>query len=63
MSQVTISSHDFLGKLSVVKNYLSVVIADEKNMDSKHVEYLKNAFDANQSLIDAIKKTALLVKP
>lgn len=58
MSQITISSHDFLGKLSVIKNYLFVVITGEKNMDPKHLEYLKNAADANQSLIDEIKKQA-----
>lgn len=61
MSQITISSHDVLSKLSAVKNYLSVTITDVGDtVDPKYKTYLQHAYDANQSLIDAVKQRAAM---
>ena len=56
MSQITIDSHDFLAKLSVIKSYLSLLIEDKSlNLDEKNIKYLEIASNANQELINQIK--------
>lgn len=51
MAIINIESHDVLGKLSVIKNSLSVAQEDtDKN------KFIQIALTANQELIDLIKK-------
>lgn len=58
MSAVTLDSHDVLGKLSVVKNYLSVLL-ENTSLPDKDREYITRSFEANESLIALVKeKTA-----
>jgi hypothetical protein len=54
MANITIDSHAFLGKLSVIKNCLSMLT---ENPNKK--ELLEEAIKANQALIDIIKKEVL----
>lgn len=55
---ISVDSHDVLGKLSIVKNYLSVLM-ENPALAEKDKEYLKRSFEANESLITHIKeKTA-----
>ena len=53
MSKVLVDNHDFLGKLSVIKNCLSLLLEKESGQDKK--ELLKMAANTNQQLIDNIK--------
>ena len=56
MAIISVNSHDFLGKLTIIKNYLSLVLQEEKvRDDEKLTESLGRAFKANQELIDLIK--------
>lgn len=62
MSQITISSHDYLGKLSVIKNALFLL--KEKpaggNYDSKDQELVEMAYNSAEALIQNIKTAASL---
>jgi len=53
MSKILVDNHDFLGKLSVIKNCLSLLLEKESGQDKK--ELLKMAANTNQQLIDNIK--------
>ncbi len=58
MSNISINSHDFLGKLSIIKNYLSV-LAENNALAEHEKEYIRRAFEANESLITLIKEKTL----
>jgi len=51
MAIINIESHDILGKLSIIKNALSVAVEDQEKE-----KLIKIALTANQELIDLIKK-------
>ncbi len=53
MSNVLVDNHDFLGKLSVIKNCLSLLLEKDSGRDEK--ELLEMAANTNQQLIDNIK--------
>jgi len=53
MSDILVDNHDFLGKLSVIKNCLSLVLEKEKDHHKK--ELLEMAAGTNQQLIDHVK--------
>jgi len=60
MSDVTINNHDFLGKLSVIKNHLFLAL--ENIPSQKHLQiksHLKKAYRANEEVIKMIKKSSL----
>lgn len=52
MANITLDSHDILGKLSVVKNALFMALEKPEKE-----ELLQTAIKANQDLIDKIKQT------
>jgi hypothetical protein len=52
---ISVDSHDVLGKLSVVKNYISVAM-ESGTLPEKEKEYLKRAFEGNEALIAHIKE-------
>ena len=52
---IQLDSHDALGKLSVVKNYLSVLKQDQTLTDSQE-NLITPAYDAVQELIDMVKE-------
>lgn len=52
---ISVDSHDVLGKLSIVKNYLSVAM-ESGTLPEKEKEYLKRAFEGNEALITHIKE-------
>lgn len=52
---ISVDSHDILGKLSIIKNYLSVAM-ESGTLPEKEKEYLKRSFEANESLIAHIKE-------
>ena len=55
---ISVDSHDVLGKLSIIKNYLSVLM-ENPTLPEKEKEYAKRSFEANEALITHIKeKTA-----
>lgn len=54
MSIILISRHDYLGKLAIIKNYLSVVLSDNR-LPSDIKEKVKTAYDTNDNLIQSIK--------
>jgi len=56
MSDITINTHDLLGKMTIIKNCLSLVL-ENKNppLDEKTINLLQTAGSANQDLIDRIK--------
>ncbi|MBI4130577.1 hypothetical protein HY468_04625 [Candidatus Roizmanbacteria bacterium] len=57
MADITINSHDVLGKLSIIKNYLAVVLEIEgASLSPKQRNYLNSAMVANESLITYIKQ-------
>lgn len=60
MSQISISSHDFLGKLSVIKN--SLFLLKEKpageSLNGKDKELINMAYNSVEELIQNIKTTA-----
>lgn len=64
MSQIVINSHNFLGKLSVIKNYLFVVLEsiskDKTESHKKAKDYLQKAYQANEELIALIKQKVKL---
>lgn len=55
MADITVNSHDVLGKLTVIKNHLAVVSEDDHLLSPQQREYVKRAMEANQQLIDQIK--------
>ena len=56
MAIISVNSHNFLGKLTIIKNHLSLVLQRKKvRDDQKLTESLGKAFKANQELIDLIK--------
>lgn len=59
MSQITLNSHDLLGKLTIIKNCLSMIIDRVGESEKK---YCQTAFDTNQELIEEIKKLASEIK-
>lgn len=58
---ISVDSHDILGKLSVVKNYLSVAM-ESGTLPEKEKEYLQRAFDGNEALISHIKEKTVAAK-
>jgi len=59
MSLVSIDDHDFLSKLSVIKNYLSLILEREKvKSDPELTDSLERVLTTAQELINSIKETA-----
>jgi len=54
MSSITLDSHDLLGKLSIVKNYLSVVSGDTLTVEQK--KYIQQAAVTTEALIALVKE-------
>ena len=52
---IQLNAHDVLGKLSVVKNYLSVLRQDQTLTDSQK-KLITPAYAAAQELIDMVKE-------
>lgn len=52
---ISVDSHDVLGKLSIVKNYLSVLL-ENKTLSEKDKEYIKRAIESNEFLISLVKE-------
>lgn len=55
MNQTTIDPHDFLGKLSIIKNHLFMALED-KNLPPKSKNLLQKAYQANEELIGLTKQ-------
>lgn len=55
MANITINSHDLLGKLSIIKCSLAMVI-DPKIKIAEKNKYLTIAYQTNEELIKLIKK-------
>ncbi|MBU4210012.1 hypothetical protein KKC08_05230 [Patescibacteria group bacterium] len=55
---IKVNSHDFLGKLSIIKNCLALILDDKKQSD-KNSNLLQKAYDSNQDLINLIKNTTI----
>lgn len=55
MAEISLNSHDLLGKLGLVKNLLAVVLESETSIGEKTRNYIKKASEINQDLIDFIK--------
>jgi len=55
MAKVSIDSHDFLGKLTIIRNCLSLL---EKVRNPKEKKLVKMAYETNQELIKQIKEAA-----
>ncbi|MBU1129958.1 hypothetical protein KKE45_01410 [Patescibacteria group bacterium] len=53
---IKIDSHNFLGKLSIIKNCLALLL-DDKKQPNKNSDLLQKAYDSNQDLINLIKTT------
>lgn len=62
MSAVSVDSHDVLGKLSIIKNYLSV-IREENTLSEKDKQYLSRAYDATEQLISLVKEKTVAHLP
>lgn len=58
---ITVDSHDVLGKLSIIKNYLSVLL-ENPSIPEKEKEYAKRSFEANEFLIAYIKEKTAAAK-
>ena len=58
---IQINSHDALGKLSIVKNYLSVLQSDITLTDNQK-KYIGPAYQATEELIAVIKEKSLEAK-
>ena len=65
MNNITINSHDFLGKLSIIKNQLFLALESlsasptQSNPADKVVDRLKKAYQANEEVIKMIKESSL----
>ena len=57
MSPITLNSHDVLGKLTVIKNYVSVLL-ENQTFGEKEKEYLNRIMEATEDLITEIKQKA-----
>lgn len=58
MSIIQISRHDYLGKLTIIKNYLAVVLSNNAlPPDSDIKEKIKIAYDACEELINLTKNS------
>lgn len=55
MAEISLNSHDLLGKLGLIKNLLAVVLESESPIGEKSLDYIKKASETNQNLIDLIK--------
>ncbi|MBU2591986.1 MAG: hypothetical protein ABH867_01360 [Patescibacteria group bacterium] len=55
MAEISINSHYFLGKLTIIRNCLSL-LAKDKSPERKKL--VKMAYDTNQELIDQVKEAA-----
>ena len=55
---IQINSHDVLGKLSIIKNYLSVLRSDE-SLNEGQRKLIAPAYQSTQELIDQVKELAL----
>ena len=58
---ISVNSHDVLGKLSITKNYLSVLQNDETLSDEQK-KLIVPAAESTQSLIDQVKELAVKEK-
>ncbi|OGK53908.1 hypothetical protein A3B56_02095 [Candidatus Roizmanbacteria bacterium RIFCSPLOWO2_01_FULL_45_11] len=59
MAAVTLDSHDVLGKLSIIKNYLSVIRASVSSGEQASLEYLDRVIVTNEELITTVKEKSL----
>ena len=59
MAAVTLDSHDVLGKLSIIKNYLSVIRASVSSGEQVSLEYLDRVIVTNEELITTVKEKSL----
>lgn len=58
MAKIVINTHDFLGKLGLIKNLLAMALEDKNAfLNPEFKEYIEKAFKTNQILIDIIKET------
>lgn len=58
---IQLNSHDALGKLSIVKNYLSVLQSDTTLTEAQK-KYIGPAYQATEELITMIKDIAIVAK-
>lgn len=58
MSQISISSHDLLGKLSILKNSLFMINLKAETLGEKEKEYLDVSVKTVQEIIDLVKGLA-----
>lgn len=59
MSLIQIDSHNFLAKLATIKSYLSLLIENKNSVvGENNQKYLEIINNANQDLIDEVKKIA-----
>jgi hypothetical protein len=54
MSAVTLNSHDLLGKYSIIKNHLSVLLSESK-LAGRDLEYVQRCYDTTEELIQMVK--------
>jgi hypothetical protein len=59
MAAITVNSHDILGDLTIVKNYLAMVQAALDSHTPVEKKHIDRAVEANEMLIQKIKKEAL----
>lgn len=59
MAAVTVDSHDILGKLSIIKNYLAVIRASVASGEGASLEYLDRVIETNEEIIQDIKQKSL----
>lgn len=59
MAAVTVDSHDILGKLSIIKNYLAVTRASVASGEGASLEYLDRVIETNEEIIQDIKQKSL----
>ncbi len=61
MSNISLSSHDLLGKLTILKNSLFMLNrkCENEKWESSDKEYLKNAAETVEKLIQEVKEFSL----
>ena len=59
MAAVTLDSHDVLGKLSIIKNYLAVIRSSAVSEEQISLEYLDRVIATNEDLIQTVKERTL----
>lgn len=62
MATITVDSHDVLGSLSIIKNYLAVVQSALAEGKIPEAGYVDRAMSANEALIVQIKEKTLALK-